>query len=324
MRIAAASYVFLFAMAGCGGTLDAGHDNPDDSLPFDSTSPVVLCNDGPFDNWQGEYAMLFANTGGPPLEGIVIHDSLPWPTLEDNVAGWQDMVDAARDSGLQGIPDPISSNGPALVRPEDGDIESTLPNESAGARFILELSERLAQPSTPLVAVVGGRLTDVADAYLMDHTVAERVIVVAALGSTTAEGGEMGTPNGELDAWANVIVVQNFRYVQVSAFYDQAEDFPNSVLDQLPTNAFTGWITEKQPHVWEAAIASDQVGIFTVAVPSFAAKVSRVAEQGANADGIPLLANTSGGGAWLVSEIDDGVARERLWEALLSPSTFSQ
>ena len=74
------------------------------------------------------------------------------------------------------------SGGDPLVRPADGKIESTTPNMSAGAKLILEMSARLSLPWRPLVVVTGSRLTDVADAYLMDPTVADRVVVVSALG----------------------------------------------------------------------------------------------------------------------------------------------
>ena len=78
-------------MAACGGKLDAGWDEPKGMLPVDDRNPIVLCNDGYYDNWQGEYAMLLSSTGGPPLAGIVVNDSGPWPELDDNIAGWRQM-----------------------------------------------------------------------------------------------------------------------------------------------------------------------------------------------------------------------------------------
>jgi len=315
-------FALFGAAAACGGTLDAGYNDPDGLLPVDSRNPIVLCNDGPYDNWQGEYAMLFASTGGPSLAGIVINDSEPWPTLADNMDGWQGMIAAARESGLPNIPDPIASTGPVLVRPSDGNIDSTTPNHSEGASFIVELSKQLSRPSRPLVAVTGTRLTDLADAYLVDNTVPERVVVVSALGSVTADGGEMGSPNGELDLWASFIVAQKYRYIQVSAFYEQAEDFPDSIFEQLPVNAFTSWIEAKHSHVWEASIASDQVAVFAVAVPSFVSVVNRAVEQGVSSEDVPILSNDPSGAVWLVSAIDRAAGTARVWEALLAPKTF--
>ena len=67
-------------------------------------------------------------------------------------------------------------------------------------------------------------MTDIADAYLIDPSVVDRVVVVAALGTYTAPNGAMNPPNGELDPWADWIVAQVFQYIQVSAFYDQTGD----------------------------------------------------------------------------------------------------
>lgn len=128
------------ATAACGGTLDAGWDEPRGPIPVDERDPIILCNDGAFDNWQGEHAILFANSGGPALAAIVINSAWPWTDIDENMAGWQQMVDAARASGLQGIPDPVASESPALIRPENEDIEATQPNGSEGARLIIELS----------------------------------------------------------------------------------------------------------------------------------------------------------------------------------------
>jgi len=310
-------------MVACGGKLDAGWDEPKGMLPVDDRNPIVLCNDNYYDNWQGEYAMLLSSTGGPRLAGIVINDSWAWPELDENMAGWRQMVDAAREGGLRDIPDPLASTGPVLVRPSDGSIESTVPNRSEGARFIIEASNRLSLPYRPLVVVTGGRLTDLADAYLMDHTLPERVVVVSSLGSATADGGEMGIPNGEMDTWADVIVAQKFLYVQVSAFYDQKTDVTASLLSELPNNAFTSWIESKEPDVWSDLVAADQVGVLAVAIPSFVSSVARVVQRVTGADDIPALSTDPGGPVWLVTEVTGSVGTARFWDMLLDPATFS-
>jgi hypothetical protein len=315
--------VFSLMMAACGGRLDAGWDEPRGLLPVDERNPVVLCNDGFIDNWQGEYAMLLANTGGPPLAGIIINDSWAWPEIEENMAGWEQMVAAAQESGLRDIPAPLRSNGQPLVRPDDDNIDSTTPNGSEGAQFILEAAERLAQPYRPLVVVTGGRQTDVADAYLMDHTLPDRVVVVSSMGSVTADGGEMGVPNGEMDTWADIIVTHKFRYIQVSAFYDSTTDVPSSLLAQLPSNAFTtAWIATKQPDVWGRVVAADQVGVLAVAIPSFVSAVVKVAQEGESEDGFPALSSDPSGPVWLVTEVNDAIARARFWEMLMDPATY--
>jgi hypothetical protein len=313
-------------IAGCTETLDAGSTGPHGLLPVDERNPIVLVNDGPNDNWQGEYAVLLANGGGPKLAGIVVDASSPWPDIQANIAGWRDLVGAARASGLQNIPDPIASIGAPLVRPASGDISATQPNRSEGARLILDASTRLGLPHRPLVVVTGGALTDVADAYLIDPTVTERVIVVASLGLVTTTGAGMSSPNGELDPWADTIVTARFRYVQVSAFYDQGTDVPASDLAQLPANALGARIAAKQPNLWQWSPASDQVSVLAVGIPGFVTAVQRVTPAGsvaATATAGPDLVNDTNGAGWLVTACDGATATTRLWQLLLGAPTHA-
>jgi hypothetical protein len=294
-------------------------------LPVGPENPVILSNDGPYDNWQGEYALLLAQAGGPPLAGLVVSTGGMWSDLAANVSGWQELVTSARESGLANVPDPIRSASAPLVRPADGDIDATTPNDSDGARFIVDTSSRLARPERPVVVATGGRLTDVADAYLIDPTVTERVVVVASLGTGFTDDeavAHMGIPNGEMDVWADAIVVRRFRYVQVSAFYDQLGDVPVERLPELPDNAFGAWMRAKQAEIFATPVASDQVGVIALGIPEFTRAVTRVSQSGWNADDQPTLAPDTEGRGWLVTASDGQVATRRFWELLLDPTRF--
>ena len=318
--------VLAGAAGGCTQTLDAGSNRPHGRLPVDERNPIVLVNDGAGDNWQGEYAVLLANGGGPPLAGIVVIATPPWPILDANVAGWRDLVAAARESGLRNIPDPIASVGPPLVRPASGQIDATAPNRSEGARFIVDASRRLSLPYRPLVVVTGSALTDVADAYLLDPTVAERVVVVSSLGILGGSGAQMGNPNGNDDPWAATIVATRLRYVQVSAFYSQLDDVSAESVSRLPANRLGARIAAKQPNLWEWPPASDQVAVLAVGIPSFATEVQRVIAGPpvvAGATAGPDLAIDANGPGWLVTGCDGSVPATRLWELLMDPKTYS-
>jgi hypothetical protein len=312
-----------------GGNIDAGRDSPPPGLlPVDARNPVIVANDSATDNWTGEYAMLLANSGGPALAGIIVNPSRPyWPDLAANVAVWNDMITAARASGLRNIPDATPSAGDVLVRPADGEIDHTTPNRSDGAKLILALSARLSVPWRPLVVVTGSRLTDVADAYLMDHAVAERVVVVAALGSASGGGGGMGWPNGELDPWADWIVGQRFRYIQISAYYDQLGDVPSAEAANLPGNAFGSWMAAKIPSVLQIPMSSDQIGVLAVGLPAFATAVSRAVVDTSAAFDVttgPPLVGQSDGSTWVVPSCDAAMAADRLWKMLRDPDTFAR
>jgi hypothetical protein len=313
-------------LAACGGTLDAGSDHPRETLPVGPENPVILTNDGAYDNWQGEYAVLLAQADAPPLAGIVVSTGGLWSDLDSNFSAWQELVTQARASGLANLPDPIRSPSEPLQRPDDEAIESTLPNDSEGARFIVETSARLSRPDRPVVIATGGRLTDVADAYLIDSTVAERAIVVSSLGTGFADGEQvarMGVPNGEMDPWADAIVTQRFRYVQVSAYYDQLSDVPEERLPELPDNPFGEWIAAKQPKILSTPLASDQVSVLALGIPEFARAVTRVSQSGWEMDQ-PTLAPDPHGHGWLVSASEGAAATAHLWELLLAPETFGK
>ncbi len=306
---------------GCTSTLDAGHDTPYGRLPVDQRNPVIIMNDGAYDNWFGEYAVLLANGGGAPLIGVIVDKNSAWSDIQTNVNGYHDLLDAARNSGLDVQVDPTTSLGAPLAMPASGAIADTQPNRSEGARLIIEASKKYAQPYRPVVVATGGALTDVADAYLVDPTVTDRVVVVSSLGSVTDSGGAMGNPNGDGDPWADVIVTSKFRYVQVSAWYDQLKDVQSSDLSRLPSNPLGAWIAAKQPNLWQWSPASDQVAVIAAGLPAFVTAVERVSPTSAvdaGASNGPNLAPSPGSGGWLVTGCDGTVATKAFWNVLLS------
>jgi hypothetical protein len=219
------------------------------------------------------------------------------------------------------------SGSEPLVRPTDGKIESTTPNSSPGAKVILEVSARLSLPWRPVVVATGSRLTDIADAYLMDPTVAERVVVVSALGGEANGSSAMGWPNGELDPWADWIVGQRFRYIQINGYYDQLGDVTAARAAELPANAFGTWMAAKIPSLFQIPMSSDQIGVLALGLPAFVTAVGRAAVD-ANAafdttTGPPLLEQADGS-AWVVPSCDSAMAGERMWKMLLDPHTFGE
>lgn len=210
--------------------------------------------------------------------------------------------------------------------PASGNADDTTPNRSDGARAILNLAGKVSLASRPLVIVTGGRLTDVADAYLMDHSIKDRVIVVSSLGRLASPGGTMGAPNGELDPWADTIVVTRFRYIQVSAYYDQTMDLPASSIADLPANAFGAWMAAKQAGVKATLGVQDQVAVIALGIPAFVAEASQVSPASTvpTATAGPKLLPDQSGTSWLVNRSVATTATNRLWQLLRDPSIFGQ
>ena len=315
---------FAGLLVACGGTLDAGSDRAPPGLPVGPDNPVILVNDNVYDNWHGEYALLLAQAGAPRLAGVVVGVGSQWLDLDANVGGWQDLVAAARSSGMAKLPELVRSKNRILRRPVSGIIEETVPNGSLGAQYIAQTSRRLAEPGKPLVVATGSRLTDVADAYLSDPTVAERIVVVASVGSGFAGASgvaKMGIPNGEQDPWADSIVIERLRYVQVSARYSQLTDVPSDRLAALPDNEFGAWIRAKQPDIFDIDAAADQVSVIASGIPAYVTGFARVSHTISDREP-PTMTLDPEGADWLVTTSDSGAATARFWQLLLDPMTF--
>jgi hypothetical protein len=312
---------FLLLAVGCGGTLDVGRDVPDGLLPVDHRNPVILYQDDWSGDWLGEYAVLLANNGGPPLAGIVINTSPFWMDLETNAAGWTNLLMASRASGLKNLPDVTPSAGGPLTRPPDGQIESTVGNDSAGAELMVRLSRDLSTPTRPLAIVTTTSFTDLANAYFLDRTIVDRVVVVFAAGSYQAPNGILNRPNGDMDSWADWIVTQRYQFVHVGTWYDQTADIPDARLSDLPPNAFGTWIKNKQPQIIDVTTAADQVALLSFALPGFTKGVQRAAPDTAGAfsstQGPNIVPNANGKG-WLVTDIAAPLASSWLWHLFSS------
>ncbi|HEY8925158.1 MAG TPA: hypothetical protein VIU64_12310 [Polyangia bacterium] len=324
-----AALVFGATLAGigCGGTLDAGHDGQHGLLPVDDRNPVLILQDDWSGDWLPELAVMYAGTGRLTVAGVVVNSTPYWPDLAANTTGWMNLMDAARSSGLTNLPPIISTTGKPLTRPSNGLIESTKPNNSEGAQAIVSLSRQLSQPFRPLVVVSGTSLTELADAYLVDPTVAERVVVVAALGSYKAPNGELGLPNGDLDPWAAWIVSQKYRFIQVGTYYDQTTDVTADQVasSNLPPNQLGNLMAKKQPRILTSLSACDQVALLSVAVPKFvleAVKVSADVSAGFDETKGTTLVPDEKGNDMVVTKIQGPTARVELWGMLMDPHTF--
>ena len=309
------------ALLGCSAKLDAGEDTPHGALPIDERSAIVMINDGPRDNWQGEYAIVLAARRQMQLVGLVAEDSPIYPSVEDNVSGFRQMIQAARDSGMTHLPDPTASVVPTLERPGSGVIEDTVANRSEGARLIVDAAARYGTRVHPLVIATGSSLTDAADAYLMDRTLSERAVVVSSLGTTTNDGARAGGPNGDIDTWATTIVTSRMRFVQVNGYYDQLLDLPEARVTELPDNPFGDWMAGKRAEILDLGSACDQVSIMASALPWFASGVTRMRAEPGD-DDVPVLTPDPDGQIWHVAKSDSDRARDELWAALKDPATF--
>jgi len=97
-------------------------------------------------------------------------------TLKQGIDDAWKSIKIARRSGLKNIPDPVAGCDKAFVKPDSGKIEDTKVIRSKGSELIVAEAKK-ASPREPLLVFVGGPLNTVANAYLMDSSIAERMVV---------------------------------------------------------------------------------------------------------------------------------------------------
>jgi hypothetical protein len=164
---------------------------------------------------------------------------------------------------------------------------------------------------------------------LIDPSIADLVVVVASLGQSAPDGSSavMSIPNGEIDPWADEIVLRKFRYVQVNAYYAQQGDIPSARVGELPANPFGAWMTSKLADILPTPVATDQNSVIACGFPDFALNVVRMSEANAApppAGTSPTLSPNTGGRSWVVTRGNNTLATARFWEGLKDPMTYGR
>ncbi|MFC1718513.1 hypothetical protein ACFL6S_32960 [Candidatus Poribacteria bacterium] len=177
-------------------------------LPFDHTSPVFYDNDDHRDVYTDEYLMSLAHLENIRLVGITTTYAPNAREYKSFVKGRAEIVEIARRSGLKHIPHPMAGTQKKLVQPASNLPEDTTPLKLAASKSLVA-EARKASPEKPLVVITGGQLTVVADAWLLDHDIASRVVMAGLFG---APGRDY---NASLDSWAWTIMVSHFRVLAV-------------------------------------------------------------------------------------------------------------
>lgn len=200
----------------------------------DADNPIIYDNDWWTDVFDAYYIWAQASLGRANLRGnIVSRDMWDHPaykyTTERCVQDARKAIELARRSGLRNIPDLILGSDRVLDPPASGRIEDTIPYPSDGSRLIVQ-EARKASAEKPLVIVVGGPLTTVANALLTNPEIGPNIVV---FGLTVSYYGYNGK-----DGWSAYIVSQRARLVEwaTRSFWDRNSVFRAEHFDSLPRN----------------------------------------------------------------------------------------
>lgn len=289
-------------------------------LPYNKSNPVVYDNDSHEDEYTDEYLMSLASSEDINLKGIITTisyvDAWQKPEIQYNslVNGREEIAGKARRSGMKNIPNPVRGPSVALLRPLSGRIEDTVPINSLGSRLIVQ-EAKSASPEKPLVIIMGGQSTSVADAYLLDNSISENIIVAWLAGEGASD---LYGYNGWVDPWGTYIIVARLKTVLFGPVCPTAPIVPKRRLTELPETELRQWMIEKElPHVnLPAEKAGDAQPAIPLMRPDYVKRVIRKSFNHFDKDGMPLLKDDEKGNILMVTKADKNIATEEWWRAL--------
>ncbi|MBN1669973.1 MAG: carbohydrate-binding protein, partial [Kiritimatiellae bacterium] len=248
------------------------------------------------------------------------------------------LVAKARRSGFKNLPDVVA--GPTLSlasrRPASAKIEDTEPVGSDGTDLIVREAHK-ASAEKPLVILMGGNATAVADAYLSDPSIADRIVPVWIGGQRPRREGDcVGQDyNTLVDAWAAYILQERLRTVLFPfRMGDSANGWPavpRKRLLELPDtelrqNMIDSWWDERDPD-------PDSVVAFSLTRPEHVLETRRLSfshwkEMSYNWAGpkvdiqAPFYKPGPEGKLLAVWRADPEVATDEFWKRLTDPAAW--
>ncbi|MCC6445844.1 MAG: carbohydrate-binding protein [Armatimonadetes bacterium] len=346
------SYLFLFVTALLAVMMPSvtAHAQPTaTALPYDRTCPVIYDNDGAIESGYTDiYMMALASAKAIRLKGIITTCSYgeeqrkpPFSPIAPSeiIRERQELIEKARRSGLKNLPDATPGPSLSLKRPATGRIEDTAPHRTPGSALIIR-EARKATPKKPLVIVMGGQATCAVSAYLIDPSIAGRMVLAWIVGNKRPDGNiDTNEYNAGVDPWATYIAFERLRVVAFP-FTNNDNDAddpivltPKSRLQELPDTELRQTIREA---AWprgggtysEPSADYDAMGAFPLTRPDYVVKAGRVSFSRWEPSPwdpkvqLPFYKSNPGGRAMAVWEARPNVASEEWWRRVKDPSAW--
>jgi inosine-uridine nucleoside N-ribohydrolase len=317
-------------------------DPPEPLLPFGHARvpQIWVDNDDDRDAYLSAISMAAAAKGKVILHGSSRVTSTDADGYNPHVsdadaegfgAGGLEEWTAAIASGFPEslVPPPMKVFKGRLVKPESGRIEDTVPIHVPAASAIVSVVRGSASPENPLIVCCGGQLTTVADAYLQDPEIADR-IVVCFIG-----GRPDGSPNYNewADGWATEIVMTKLKVVIFPVEPVMSAVCPlvpkARLASDLPTSPFTKRLIAKMHPTHNLPGDHDADGGVVVCVlnQGYATAVQRKSVTGGtNYDGhiVPVLANHPNGNIWMITAVNQPLGTATWWETMADPVVWQE
>lgn len=326
--------VLLALVSGARAT-EIKYQNTDAGLKIEGVSPacpMVYDNDWMGDTPDKNYLWAKASLGRADLRGnIVSRDLWDWQkgyqfSMQQGLDDARKSLALARRSGLQNIPDAIAGADRAFARPASGKIEDTPIVPSAGSDLIVREAKK-ASAQKPLLVFVGGPLNTVANALLIDPSIAPKVVVLMT---------DLRGYNGK-DEWANHIVAARCRLVNFGAalWWPQRPAMPSMPLDcvrALPPSESNADLLRLAEGFWNRSTRADKpdrddgfadgAGLFLIFEPRSWKRVQRQREEGIFGLRDVDDADQAGFDVLDAREVDFGLMREEFFRTLSDPALY--
>jgi len=311
--------IFCLGMIVFSASKAANFPKKTDKFPLYKNSLIIYDNDDHRDVYTDEYLLALSSIGEIKLEGIITtYSPAEYPIF---VEGRKQIMKDARQSGLKNLPKLFDGTNKKLTRPASNRIEDTKPLNIDGADYIVEQALK-STPENPLVIITGGQLTTVADAYLLNPSIADRVVVMGVF------GGQKIDYNAGLDAWAWTIILSKLRVVAVPVgpsgnrgkAYMKAAVVPkarikNELNQEVP---LFRWMYEKKHPKNELPDGHDYDGQPAILItrPDFVTQWKRFSCTGIGEKGFPVLEADKNGKIWQAEDADQEIATNEFWRVM--------
>jgi len=292
-------------------------------LPIHKSELVIYDNDDHRDVYTDEYLLSLNHSETVNLIGIITTYAPSKSEYELFIEGRKQLIRTSEQSGLKNLPKLFPGTNSRLEQPPSNRIEDTQTLDLEASEFIVKQAHR-ASNEAPLVIISGGQLTTIANAYLMDTTIADKIIISGLFGVKAIDY------NAGLDAWAWKIVLSKFRVLAIPigpsqnrgvVYMKPPQVSKSRIKSTLPQSTpFFYWMYKKHHPSNRLPNGGDYDGQAAIPLmrPDYITSVRRWTVKGLDEAGNLIVEEDSKGKVFEALNANQKIATEEFWRAMLS------
>lgn len=295
------------------------HKEPGSIFPLNGNVTVIYDNDDFRDVYTDEYLLALSALKEIRLKGMITTYSPR--EYKSFVAGRKAIMEISEQSGIKYLPELLTGTDKKLIRPENSRMEDTTPLDIEGSRIIV-INALKASAKKPVVIITGGQLTTVANAWLLDPSISDKVVVMGVFGAEKIDY------NAALDPWAWTIILSNFRVAAIpmgppasrGEVYMKPPVVPKERIktelsQEIP---IFRWMYEKKHPSNGLPGEADFDGHPAILItrPDYVKEWKRFECTGINDKGYPVLVEKGDGKIWQAEKASQQIATDEFWRIM--------